>query len=390
MQPTPTQLQHQGLVALQAGRYPAAREALEAALRAAPADATTLMALAYACTHLGDHPAARQAVDAVLQAEPRNLRALLLKGDLVWAAGDERAAAAFFRAAVSIAPAADTMPADLSKAVDRARQALGRLAGSFEQTLLQHLRDSPAWAQARSSRFDQSLDLLLGRKQLYLQEPRLYCFPELPHKQFFEREAFPWMDALEAQTDAIRDELLAVLRQPGSFSPYLESDETRPALYQGGLLNSTDWSAFYLWRNGEPVAAHADSCPRTMAALQALPLPRIPGRSPNILFSQLRPGAHIPPHHGFVNTRLIVHLPLVVPPGCEFRVGNETRTWEYGKAWAFDDTIEHEAWNHSAQTRVVLLFEVWRPELTAQERALVGSLFEAIGRHQGGQQDWGI
>jgi len=127
-----------------------------------------------------------------------------------------------------------------------------------------------------------------------------------------------------------------------------------------------------------------------MAALQALPLPRIPGRSPNILFSQLRPGAHIPPHHGFVNTRLIVHLPLVAPPGCVFRVGNETRTWAYGKAWAFDDTIEHEAWNTSDQTRVVLLFEVWRPELTAQERALVGSLFEAIGRHQGGQQDWGI
>jgi len=390
MQPTPKQLQHQGLAALQAGRYPAAREALEAALRAAPADATTLMALAYACTHLADHTAARAAVDAVLQAEPRNLRALLLKGDLVWAAGDERAAAAFFRAAVSIAPAADAMPEDLSKAVDRARQAIARLAGSFEQTLLQHLRGSPAWAQARSSRFDQSLELLLGRKQLYLQEPRLYCFPELPHKQFFEREAFPWMDALEAQTDAIRDELLAVLRQPDRFSPYLESDETRPALYQGGLLNNADWSAFYLWRNGEPVAGHADSCPRTMAALQALPLPRIPGRSPNILFSQLRPGAHIPPHHGFVNTRLIVHLPLVVPPGCVFRVGNETRTWAYGKAWAFDDTIEHEAWNTSDQTRVVLLFEVWRPELTAQERALVGSLFEAIRRHQGGQQDWGI
>ncbi len=390
MQPTPKHLQQQGLAALQAGRYADARDALEGALRAAPADDTTCLALAYACTHLGDHAAARAAVDAALQTDPRNLRALLLKGDLLWAAGDERAAAAFFRAALSVAPAADAMPPDLSQAVERARLALGRLAGSFEQSLLQHLRDSPTWAQARSSRFDQSLDLLLGKKQLYLQEPRLYCFPELPHKQFFEREAFPWMDALEAQTDAIRDELVAVLHQPGSFAPYLESDETRPALNQGGLLNNTDWSAYYLWRNGEPVAAHAAHCPRTLAALQDVPMPRIPGRSPNVLFSQLRPGAHIPPHHGFVNTRLIVHLPLVVPPGCHFRVGNETRSWAYGKAWAFDDTIEHEAWNTSDQTRVVLLFEVWRPELTPQERALVTTLFEAIGRHQGGQQEWGI
>jgi aspartyl/asparaginyl beta-hydroxylase (cupin superfamily) len=79
-----------------------------------------------------------------------------------------------------------------------------------------------------------------------------------------------------------------------------------------------------------------------------------------------------------VNTRLICHLPLVVPGGCGFRVGNETREWVEGKAWAFDDTIEHEAWNSSDRTRVILLFEIWRPELTEAERGLVTSMFEAI------------
>ena len=79
------------------------------------------------------------------------------------------------------------------------------------------------------------------------------------------------------------------------------------------------------------------------------------------LFSVLEPGTHIPPHNGMLNTRLICHLPLIVPPGCRLRVGSETRTVEAGKTMIFDDSMEHEAWNDSGETRVVLLFEIWRP-----------------------------
>jgi len=112
-------------------------------------------------------------------------------------------------------------------------------------------------------------------------------------------------------------------------------------------------------------------------------------RSPSILYSLLRPGARIPPHTGEVNTRLICHLPLVVPDQCSFRVGNDTRVTVEGRAWVFDDTIEHEAWNGSDRTRVILLFEIWRPELTAAERALVSSMFEAIDAY-GGEPAQGI
>jgi aspartyl/asparaginyl beta-hydroxylase (cupin superfamily) len=91
-----------------------------------------------------------------------------------------------------------------------------------------------------------------------------------------------------------------------------------------------------------------------------------------------------------VNTRLICHLPLIVPQGCELRVGNETRQWVEGKAWVFDDTIEHEAWNRSAETRVILLFEIWRPELTAEERMLVDAMFTAIDDHSGQKPQWEI
>jgi aspartyl/asparaginyl beta-hydroxylase (cupin superfamily) len=79
-----------------------------------------------------------------------------------------------------------------------------------------------------------------------------------------------------------------------------------------------------------------------------------------------------------------------VPPGCGFRVGNDTREWVEGKAWLFDDTIEHEAWNRSDQTRVILLFEIWRPELTDDERRLVSAMFEAIDQHGGGATSWNL
>ena len=74
----------------------------------------------------------------------------------------------------------------------------------------------------------------------------------------------------------------------------------------------------------------------------------------------LAPHTRIPAPTGVTNARLIVHAPLIVPQGCGFRVGNETRAWEPGKPFVFDDTIEHEAWNDSDQTRVVLIFDISR------------------------------
>jgi aspartyl/asparaginyl beta-hydroxylase (cupin superfamily) len=125
-----------------------------------------------------------------------------------------------------------------------------------------------------------------------------------------------------------------------------------------------------------------------MNALRRLPLCRIAGRTPTALFSLLRPGTHIPPHHGFLNTRLICHLPLIVPPGCALRVGNETRPWKEGEVVIFDDSMEHEAWNRSSELRVVLLFDIWRPELTAAERGLVAGMLESIDRFGGARREW--
>jgi aspartyl/asparaginyl beta-hydroxylase (cupin superfamily) len=107
------------------------------------------------------------------------------------------------------------------------------------------------------------------------------------------------------------------------FGPYVEGSVDR-LLPNNPLLDDPAWSAVYLWRNGEVVAKNAARFPATMAALARLPIPRIASRSPMALFSQLTPGAHIQPHHGLLNTRLICHLPTVAPSGCRLRVGADT------------------------------------------------------------------
>lgn len=307
--------------------------------------------------------------------------ALIVKADQLAALGDERTASSFYRAVVNLAPSAREMPAAMRDEVARAASMCERYAARFEHHLRERL--GSGGHLVLGSRFDDSLDILSGRKSVYFQEPRQYFFPGLPHLQFYPRSQFPWLERLEAASADIRAELLEVLKEDAAFRPYIERSDRRPHLDAAGLLENPAWSAFYLWRHGELVPQNAARCPKTVRALEGVPFAQVKNRSPSVMFSLLKPGAHIPPHTGEVNTRLVCHLPLVVPENCQLRVGNETRQVVEGQAWLFDDTIEHEAWNRSNQTRVILLFEVWRPELTAEERTQVAAMFEAIDAYDG-------
>jgi aspartyl/asparaginyl beta-hydroxylase (cupin superfamily) len=330
------------------------------------------------------------AIDRVLAADPRNVRALIAKADHYVTTGDTRSASAFYLAALRAAPAADKLAPELAPHLRRAQETCARLAREYKDYLRSRLVDK-GFDAPEHGRFAQALDIAFGEKRIYVQEPRFFYFPGLPNIQFYERELFPWMDEVEAETGAIRAELLEVLRTPGSFSPYVTGSANRPRKDEQGMLNNPDWSAFYFLKNGEPVRENMERCPSVMRALRNAPLPHMPNRSPVVLFSLLKPGTHIPPHNGFVNTRLICHLPLIVPgqPGqCRLRVGNDTRPWVEGKAWAFDDSIDHEAWNDSDQTRVILLFDIWRPEIRPVEQALVTELFAAIDAYNGTKPDW--
>ncbi len=375
---TPTPLQS-GLDALRRGDFAAARPHLARATEMLPQGQRPWLPLAQCCRRAGDAPAETRALQALLAEAPRNIVALLLMGERKRDDGDDRGATSFLTAALKQA-AVTPPPPQLAPLLDRARGFLAENNARYERHLLSAV-DLPDADDERPTRFRRSLDLLLGRRELHLQQPSMFYFHGLPQRQFYEREEFGWAAELEAAAPTIRAELEA-LGDADGFAPYIASDPDRPRPVANPLLDDPSWSAFHIWRGGV-LTEQAARLPRTVAALAQLPIPRIVDRSPMALFSRLRPGTHIRPHHGMLNTRLICHLPLIVPDGCAMRVGDETRAWHEGELTIFDDSVEHEAWNRGSGTRTVLLFEIWRPEVTLDEQAQLTRLFEAIDEYGG-------
>jgi aspartate beta-hydroxylase len=232
------------------------------------------------------------------------------------------------------------------------------------------------------ARFDACLENLTGEKRAAFADPRqrptILWFPGLEPGPWFRRAQLPWFGELERETSAIREELLAVMPRAEQAERVFGSiDAERRGL--AGAGGAPSWNGFYFHRHGEPRADNLALCPRTAAVLDALPLCRIREHAPEAMFSVLTPGTHILPHRGVTNTRIVCHLPLVVPEDCALVVGGERHDWREGEAIAFDDTYEHEAWNRGTRTRVVLIIDVWHPGLSAAERDAVAILVGAMG-----------
>ena len=327
----------------------------------------------------GEFDEAAALLQSVLKEAPRDVGALLLLGDVQHAAGRTQDASRAYSAALQALQLAGAgVPEAFRHGVQRAQSRLGEYASSYEAFIEGELPKA-----GRTKRFDRSVDILLGKSGIYLQQPTRYYFPGLPQIQFYDTSGFDWVPGLEAKTDDIRNELKGVMADGNSFRPYLERIDSQPNVKSHTLVGNEDWSAFYLWKDGKRIDENCARCPVTAAAFEAIPLDHLPDQAPSVLFSLLKPGAHIPPHHGLINTRLVCHLPLLVPGPAWLRVGSETHHWQEGRVCIFDDSIEHEAKNEAEQTRVVLLFDIWRPELNAQERAEVAKFLGAISAYSG-------
>ena len=333
--------------------------------------------LALACRDQGDFDMAQKAADRSIELEPRNVRAHIVKADAFYAESNVRAAAAFYRHALAMSAPQPGMPEELRFDLERAKIRSGELRDSFGAHLSLALGDLLS-DQACTPRMQEALDLLLGNKRVFYSEPRHFMFPRLPSYDFFPSDQLPWLKQLGSKTSHITAELEALLKSGSAFLPYVEANSDRPTFDAHGMEGNADWGALYLWQNGEPVLENQEACPITTEAISSLPLVFSGRRCPNVLFSRLKAGASIPPHNGMINTRLIGHLPLVIPDRCGFRVGSEVREWVLGEPFLFDDTVEHEAWNKSDQDRVILIFEVWRPELTKIEKAFVTRMLDAV------------
>jgi aspartate beta-hydroxylase len=324
------------------------------------------------------------AIEKALALEPRHLSALLQKADYFEWSGDPRNAAQAYQAALDSLPSGAVMPPHLKAAFEVARTKVNadRVAlGNMLEESLAAVRERHGGG--RQPRVDTCLDTLMGKRRVYHSQPTWMYFPGLPAIEFFDRSLFPWLAPLEAASPEIRTELMRVLvsDRPG-LQPYIDFPDGLPIDQFKELNRSRKWSAYFLWNQSQPNAGHIARCPITARTLEeVVPRCRVEGRAPTAFFSILDPNTRIPAHTGITNTRCTVHLPLIVPPSCGFRVGSTTREWVPDQAWVFDDTIEHEAWNLSDTPRAVLIFDIWNPLLSPAERDMIQTATEVYGRY---------
>ena len=361
------------LIAIGAGDPGRAIHYLERAAAAEPGSAGIWFNLFQAFAMAGDDEGGMNSLDRALIADPYHVPAILMKAALLERAGRLAESLAMFRAIIAVGPNPDTLPEPARLALARGRELI--LADDERHAAALARPMAEVYAAHAGADFDRVrayVEQRTGRRKIYVQQPINGHFPYLPALEFFPRAHFPWLAALEAKTDEIRRELLSLLAEGDrGFRPYIAFDPTQPANQWEELNHSPRWSAWFFWQDGVRDEANCARCPATAAALEAIPLLDLPGKGPTAMFSILEPRTRIPPHTGSNNVRTTIHLPLVVPEGCGFRVGAETRQWRVGEAWAFDDTIEHEAWNDSDEPRAVFIVDVWNPLLTEAERAAI-------------------
>jgi len=377
-----------GARSLALGRVPQAVELLERAARVDPANPQLLKNVGLAHLAADNVDAARVQLERALQLAPDFFAARLYLAHAQERGGDTHAALVNYFSAVTQAQIkgrwmndATTAPVirDLVKHamifIDSGRRAL------FDKVLEPY----------RSKHGDAAMQRTLQALSIFLEEmpanyvdprqkPTFMYFPGLPTSAYLDRALFPWTAELERNTAVIREELLAVLKADKGIEPFIKfrSEDEIPK-FLAGADGKPVWDAFFFYRHGKRYDDNCARCPRTAAILDSLPLVRIPAHAPEICFSVLTPGTHILPHRGVTNTRLVTHLPLIVPGNCALNVGGELHEWQEGRCVSFDDTFEHEAWNRGDSTRVVLIMDCWNPHLTEVERGALGDLIVAIG-----------
>jgi aspartate beta-hydroxylase len=375
-----------GLMAFRAGEFARARELLERARATKSDDPITQHHLGLILEASGEFAGAVQAQRAAIELAPELHVARLHLGRALELIGHKEEAIIAYARALQGAQQQNrwldsaTTPAALQPLVEHAliKVREGRRASFariFEPLVAAYGRDS-------LTRVERSLRIYLNEEQPSYADPRqqpsfLY-FPELPASAYLPRQLFPWISALEQTTADIRAELLALLPSVQGRERVFTSTELEQVNLRG-LDTPPSWNGYYFYRHGERREENRLRCPKTASAIDALPLSRVREHGPEVLFSVFTPGTHLLPHRGVTNTRLVGHLPLMVPENCALRVGGEEHHWQEGEVVVFDDTYEHEAWNRSNKTRVVMIFDIWNPYLTEAERAALADLIGAIG-----------
>lgn len=354
-----------------------ARAILEAGVASNPQDPAFWQRLA-TVRHLGKASGpALAALDRALEFDPLDFVNLLMRARILEQMGHPGAGEAYGNALAQRRP--QPLPPALEPAIARAQEAWAECQQSVERRAAAAIEASAIDLTPNERRRIERLASNVSRRtRTYHSEASHFHYPGLRECEFHDRTAFPWLEQLEALTPAIAGELDLVAKAPDAvLVPYVQYAASEPLAQWRELNHNLDWTAIHLLQRGAAIAPNAAACPTTMEFLEQMEQPWIPGCGANAMFSMLAPRTAIPPHCGVANFRLVCHLPLIIPGKCWFRVGEEVRDWQLGQAWVFDDTIEHEAVNETDELRVILIFDIWHPDLSPAERSAIAATVEA-------------
>ena len=342
-----------------------------------PEQPAVRLPLAVTLEETGQLDAAFEQVSIAIRARPDDYFPYLYLGSVLERMGQRRLASIAYAKAARLNVDNEALVDDPhlpSHARVRCRRG-NALIGSFLRTLhadavTRVQRSRPA---ARLERVAAATWRRLHRTPVFLsnpeQNPNWFYIPHLDRSAWFEREEFPWVTALEARSGDILEEVKQRYRIDDDTKPYLNhgtfSDEWQ------NIVGTTNWGACHFYNGFNRKDEVCSRFPVTSSVLDDLPLFRVEGKAVEALYSVLKPGTRIPPHRGSSNAKLTVHLPLVVPDNCFLRADGEARRVEFGRCLFFDDSFLHDAWNDSQDVRIVLIFQVWHPDLTQDERMVI-------------------
>jgi aspartate beta-hydroxylase len=398
--------------ALQAARrLDEAEELHRAVLARAPASPASLQFLSARCFERGDLTAAAAYMQRYIAVDPANLEAYGALGVALEALGRVDEAVTVLRQAYLRKPTEPKTLLLLGAALAKAGQpeaaaAAGSLLEATQPEMLQldRLGGGAAYAKERSARLRHALEGFYAQLRADAVEeakrvepaadfsrvsgavwrpifapgaserrrPAFFYVPQLPDAPWLEPERFDWAADLEAAAPELAKEVAGSLDVDADGLPYIGKQEASETWRS--LAGRSDWSALHFWNDALPNERALARFPKMRAALERLPLVTLGGAPDEAFLSILKPRTRIPPHFGNANHRLTVHLPLIVPAGCGVKVGGEARETQFGRLMIFDDSYEHSAWNDSESARIVLIFEIWHPALSAAERTAVAGL----------------
>lgn len=357
--------------AMAAGSLAEARAILEEAVRHDPPSPDFWQRLATLRKLAGAPMLAVEAIDRALAFSPLDFVNLLMRAHLLDSAGHPEAGEAYGRALAQ--PRPNPLPPMLQQIIARAEVLWAQHQQSMARRVGEAVESSGAdLTPAERRRAERFASNIARATRTYHSEATHFAWPGLREFEFHDRAGFAWLEELESLTTAIRADCDRVANAAdASLVPYVKYNDSEPLAQWRELNHNRDWTAIHLIERGRTIAANAAHCPVTMDFLARMDQPQIAGCAANAMFSLLAPRTHIPPHVGVANFRLLCHLPLIVPNRCWFRVGAETRDFAEGQAWVFDDTIEHEAKNETDALRIILIFDIWHPDLSPAERAAI-------------------